>query len=527
MQTLAIAPDEDGYTFVEPGSFLYQELEGGLPRTRADLINASKTVGVQWTVGVADYQYLCNFNSANLSNDSEPFLILLFIDEVEAKYYESIILPGTFGLISQSGETYVVGAQLEVTITPATDDEYDDGTSSNAGTGATGAGYYAGSTEISSGSGVQLLFGSYHLNGQNAILRRQSKIITPVKGSFILNCQAAGLSYSGKKLLANYGSYLLNGQAVAFSTVASPTDGPIWIQRVQASQRSTSIAYGSGIYVAGGNDSANTTAGYNVSTDNGVTWTNYAHSFANDSTGRVFAYGLAYGAGLFVAVGNFADHVTSPDGVTWTDRSHSGFSCAALKFHDGYFLDCTSGASSSIWRSIDGITFTAKTMPASRAWVSTAAAGGKSVALASDGNTAKSSDGGLTWSAGGALPFAGNWYGCTTNGTGIWFAVCATNTTDGAISTDNGATWTATNISGASAKTWTNVHYVQGIFIALHTGTTLYTSVSGSIWGTAANVFPTGSYNSWEIAYDGLGNYAAIQAGATANTTVSASGVRT
>lgn len=212
METLAIAPDEDGYTFVEPGSFLYQELEGGLPRTRADLINASKTVGVQWTVGVADYQYLCNFNSANLSNDSEPFLIPLFIDEVEVKDYEAIILPGTFGLVSQSGETYVVGAQLEVTVTPATDDEYEDDTTSNAGTGATGAGYYAGSTEISSGSGVQLLFGSYHLNGQNAILRRQSKIITPVKGNFTLNGQSSILTRD-KKVLAAKGNYALNSQA--------------------------------------------------------------------------------------------------------------------------------------------------------------------------------------------------------------------------------------------------------------------------------------------------------------------------
>lgn len=212
METLAIAPDEDGYTFVEPGSFLYQELEGGLPRTRADLINASKTVGVQWTVGVADYQYLCNFNSANLSNDSEPFLIPLFIDEVEAKDYEAIILPGTFGLVSQSGETYVVGAQLEVTVTPATDDEYTDGTTSNAGTGVTGAGYYAGSTEIASGAGVQPLFGSYHLNGKNAILRRQNKIINPIKGSYVLNGQSIILTRD-RKIVATKGSYALNGQA--------------------------------------------------------------------------------------------------------------------------------------------------------------------------------------------------------------------------------------------------------------------------------------------------------------------------
>jgi hypothetical protein len=149
MPTLDFAPDEDAYSFSEPDDFLYVATAGGFPRTRADIINSNKIVGVQWTCSAAMYDYLCAFNAANIVNDSEPFNVPLFIDEVETKLYVCRFVPESFKLVQQEGETYTVSAALEVEVRGFALEELDDGTTSNAGVGGGGAGYYPGSTFIS------------------------------------------------------------------------------------------------------------------------------------------------------------------------------------------------------------------------------------------------------------------------------------------------------------------------------------------------------------------------------------------
>lgn len=148
MPTLELSPDEDGYSFPEPVAALSVQTEGGLPRTRKDIISPNKFVTVQWSCGIDEYDYLCGFNSANIANNSEAFDISLFIDEVSAKTYSAMMVPETFGLRSQEGETYIVGATLEIFVTPEVSAETVDGSASNAGVGTGGAGYYPGSVYV-------------------------------------------------------------------------------------------------------------------------------------------------------------------------------------------------------------------------------------------------------------------------------------------------------------------------------------------------------------------------------------------
>jgi hypothetical protein len=150
MPTLDFAPDEDAYSFSEPDDFLYVATAGGLPRTRADIINSNKIVGVQWTCSAAMYDYLCAFNAANIVNGCEPFNVPMFIDEVETKLYVCRFVPESFKLVQQEGETYTVSAALEVEVRGFALEELDDGTTSNAGVGGGGAGYYPGSASTSS-----------------------------------------------------------------------------------------------------------------------------------------------------------------------------------------------------------------------------------------------------------------------------------------------------------------------------------------------------------------------------------------
>jgi hypothetical protein len=69
------------------------------------------------------------------------------------------------------------------------------------------------------------------------------------------------------------------------------------------------VAYGAGVYVAGGRryDGSNFFAQLSTSPD-GITWTSQATEFG--SAGRM--YGLAYGDKLYVAVGDDGALTTSP-----------------------------------------------------------------------------------------------------------------------------------------------------------------------------------------------------------------------
>jgi hypothetical protein len=69
---------------------------------------------------------------------------------------------------------------------------------------------------------------------------------------------------------------------------------------------------------------------------------------------------VAYGNGLFVAVGPYGTILTSPDGVSWTRRT-SGTSSwlSGVTYGNGLFVAV--GMSGTILTSPDGVTWTART----------------------------------------------------------------------------------------------------------------------------------------------------------------------
>jgi hypothetical protein len=71
------------------------------------------------------------------------------------------------------------------------------------------------------------------------------------------------------------------------------------------------IAYGNGLWVAGASGGSNSLA---TSTD-GITWTGLGTTVF-----QTRAYGVSYGNGLWVAVGD-NNIATSPDGIIWTKNS--------------------------------------------------------------------------------------------------------------------------------------------------------------------------------------------------------------
>jgi hypothetical protein len=114
MQKLILPPDQASYSVSSADEVLRVQLDGGRGRYRRDILNASRMVNCQWTIGPENFQYLNVFYRYSVENASEPFLIDLYLDDPFLTEHQANFIPGSFSLSSQQGLTFVVTAQIEV-----------------------------------------------------------------------------------------------------------------------------------------------------------------------------------------------------------------------------------------------------------------------------------------------------------------------------------------------------------------------------------------------------------------------------
>ena len=115
---LVIPPDQASYAVTDGTEVIRVQLQGGAGRYRRDILNSSRTVNVTWTLSPNEYKYIRSFYKVSVYDTSAPFLIDLYLDEPTLTEHQARFLPGTMQLQSQSGLTFVVTAQLEVTPLP-------------------------------------------------------------------------------------------------------------------------------------------------------------------------------------------------------------------------------------------------------------------------------------------------------------------------------------------------------------------------------------------------------------------------
>lgn len=120
LPTLLLPPDQSGYAAKFGHTVVSTALDGGASRYRADQQGASFTVDVHWTLDKRNYEYICAFYRTAIAFGSQPFLLPLYLDSTDLLVpYTVHFVPDTFGLISQTGQTFVVGATLEVLPDPS------------------------------------------------------------------------------------------------------------------------------------------------------------------------------------------------------------------------------------------------------------------------------------------------------------------------------------------------------------------------------------------------------------------------
>jgi sugar lactone lactonase YvrE len=165
----------------------------------------------------------------------------------------------------------------------------------------------------------------------------------------------------------------------------------------EALQAIRGLAYGNGCYVAIGDGSG---ADYLELADWGgllATSSDGARWVTQLPITRERLNGIAFGNGLFVAVGEDGAVFTSTDAQTWEAQELAGEAApnlSGIAFDHGLFVAASSDANGSIWTSPDGRNWTNRWVDYGASFLAVSAAGGRFVAV---GNTILVSTHGTNW----------------------------------------------------------------------------------------------------------------------------------
>lgn len=239
------------------------------------------------------------------------------------------------------------------------------------------------------------------------------------------------------------------GNYVAVGTVApsdpapilSSPDGVAWTQRHTVSQSLLAVAWGGGLFVAVGENKTLLTS------PDAITWTarDAGMSAIPDTSDDLLS--IAYANGLFVAGGQGGNYITSPDGITWTARTlPSTADRRGVAYGVGLWVIV--GESGDIYTSASGTgSWSRRTNPlgASTMWAVTF---GSLFVVVGDQNQIATSPDGITWTARTSPLSATSVPLAAGHGNGVHL-VGATG--GGLVTSPDGVTWTS-RTSGTSEQ---------------------------------------------------------------------------
>jgi hypothetical protein len=238
-----------------------------------------------------------------------------------------------------------------------------------------------------------------------------------------------------------------------------------------------SISYGNGIFIAVTNS---TVAAY--SPDSGVTWTQFTipagewikiiqgnSTFVLIPQTGIDAYTSPMSSTSLNAT--WVKVALSPSTSPWVDAVYGGSGL-------GFFV-ISSGTSAS-YSSVNGATWSSKTLPSNNTWTSIAFTSGKFVIAGTSIYTNANLTSG-TWIKANT-PTVDSWSSVSAGGFNI-IAISTGNSNIATVSTDGGSTWLQTTL--ATTSNWTSVKYGSEIhgFVAISSNSSQTSvSVDGTSW---------------------------------------------
>jgi len=185
-------------------------------------------------------------------------------------------------------------------------------------------------------------------------------------------------------------------------------------------------------------------------------------------------FGVTYGNGLFVAVGDGGILITSPNGVNWTgQRSGTHNTLLGVTYGNGLFVAV--GGGGIILISSDGVNWREANSATENDLFKVTYGNGLFVAVGEFGTIVTSSDG-LNWIYRGSFMREGNLLR-VTYGNGTFVAVGSRGTI---LTSRDGVNWTRQN--SPTTETFLGITYNNGTFVAVGGLGTLLTSRDGVNW---------------------------------------------
>ncbi|WP_020602272.1 putative Ig domain-containing protein [Spirosoma spitsbergense] len=283
----------------------------------------------------------------------------------------------------------------------------------------------------------------------------------------------------------------LNGQYITvgdYGTIRSSTDGITWKPlTIVSGINFKGAAYGNGHYVAVGSylkDPANppATANVAVTSDDGI---NYEFGITHPVNGAGDSFNdVAFGNGLFAAVGGEALVKTSVDGKSWHMRySNLGQSLNGIAYGGGRFVAI--GTNGLVVRSTDGIAWTVSSSGPTVSYYGITYANGQFVAVGFNGAIGTSPDGAVWTSrtSGTATVLTSVAYG-----NGVYTAVGVSGLITRSV---DGITWAAASSLPAIVY---DITFGNGQFVAVVQGSAIFTSPDGLVWTSRVSNVSSGLY---------------------------------
>ena len=184
-------------------------------------------------------------------------------------------------------------------------------------------------------------------------------------------------------------------------------------------------------------------------------------------------YGVAYGNGIYVAVGGDGGILVSSDGINWKPQdSGTGKSLSSVTYGEETFVAV--GYDGTILTSADGVNWRYQDSGVGNVLLGVTYAANIFVAVGSNGAILTSPDG-VNWTVRDSG--TGNWLWGVTYGDGIYVIVGQSGTI---LTSSDGVNWTVRD--SGTVEDLFSVAYGEGTFVAVGKGGTILTSSDGVNW---------------------------------------------
>lgn len=126
LETLPFVPEKASYNYSKTSDVISVQLDGGLSRSRRDIIDNAAYIDCEWFFDSLEFDYFMLFHKVVAGRGAISFQIHLLLDKPELETFTAKFVPNSIQVSEPSSQSYRVTAQLEVEPKPNTGTELQD-----------------------------------------------------------------------------------------------------------------------------------------------------------------------------------------------------------------------------------------------------------------------------------------------------------------------------------------------------------------------------------------------------------------